>query len=123
MNETNIKNKELDHNNYQNMLEKQSLSENSFLDYENLEEIELISRYVMETTNKGHFLPYEDYDIIKKWMSCSDNIDHLLAVLDEVFEELHINADQNKIKRSNLKLKNINKKVLNKLKISKDIFR
>ena len=53
---------------YKNILEKQNVSENTFLDYENLDQIELVCRYIMEVKNKGHFLPYEEYDIVKKWL-------------------------------------------------------
>ncbi len=114
------KDKELDFLEYNSIIEKQNVSENTFLDYEKLDQVELVCRYIMEVKNKGHFLPYEDYDIVKKWIKCSKNIDHLLVVLDEVFGELNINVDP--IKGKNIKLKNIDKKVLKKLKLSEDIY-
>lgn len=55
------------------------------VDLDSLSPEELITRYVIECKNQGHFLPYTDHAIISNWIKhVQGDTDRLLLVLSEV---------------------------------------
>ncbi len=83
------------------------VSTNSYINYENLSDEELIYRFIIEKKNKGQFLPYEYHALIRRWVKESCYVDDLLLILDEIFTEK---------KNKNIGLVTLNKKVLDKIK-------
>lgn len=79
----------------------------------NLEELtpeELIARYIIEVRGKGHFLAYEDHDILKNWVSLAGgSSDKLLLILSDILPS-HFE------KSKNARLAGINRLVISKLK-------
>ena len=81
----------------------------------NLDELtpeELIARFIMEHKKQGHFLAYEDHDIVKNWVAAAGrDTDRLLLILNDILP-----AYFEKQKGAGARLAGINKLVLNKLK-------
>ena len=79
----------------------------------NLDELsleELIARFIIESKGRGHFLAYEDHDIVKNWVKAAESdTDRLLLILDDILPKY--------FKKSKAaRLAGINKLVLSKLK-------
>jgi len=55
----------------------------SLVDFDNIQDQQLIVQYVIECRRVGHFLPYDDYQIIKDWFQICDDADRLLLALEE----------------------------------------
>ncbi|MFW7378129.1 MAG: hypothetical protein ACOH5I_04930 [Oligoflexus sp.] len=55
----------------------------SLVDFDNIQDQHLIVQYVIECRKVGHFLPYDDYQIIQNWLQICDDPDRLLLVLEE----------------------------------------
>ena len=56
----------------------------SFIDLDKLSPEDLILHYVLECRGNGHFLPYQDYQIIDDWLKAAPDADELLLVLSDV---------------------------------------
>ena len=79
----------------------------------NLDELtpeELIARFIIESKGRGHFLAYEDHDIVKNWVKAAESdTDRLLLILDDILPKY--------FKKSKAgRLAGVNKLVLSKLK-------
>lgn len=55
----------------------------AFLDVAKLDGEELIAQYVLSFRHSGHFLPYEDYQIVQEWLKVARDPDRLLVILSE----------------------------------------
>ncbi len=79
----------------------------------NLDELspeELVARFIIETKGRGHFLAYEDHDILKNWVKAAgSDTDRLLLILDDILPSYFQ-------KSRSARLSGINKLVLSKLK-------
>ena len=52
-------------------------------DTNNMNDMSLIVHFVIETRNRGLFLPYQDLEIIESWVNSCSNANDLLLLLDE----------------------------------------
>jgi hypothetical protein len=72
---------------------------------------ELVARYIVETRGSGHFLAYEDHDIVKSWVNhAAGNTDKLLLILSDTLPKYF-----EKSKGAGARLAGINKLILSKL--------
>lgn len=55
----------------------------SLVDFDNIQDQHLIVQYVIECRKVGHFLPYDDYQIIQSWLKICVDPDQLLLTLEE----------------------------------------
>lgn len=76
----------------------------------------LIAYYVLECRNQGHFLPYEDYEVIDIWLEEAKDPEDLLLILSDILPN-HLNK-KGKFSRPP-GLKPIKDKVLKRLKEKK----
>jgi hypothetical protein len=73
---------------------------------------ELIARFIIESRNQGHFLAYEDHDIVKNWVNeARGDTDRLLLILSDILPRYF-----EKSKGASARLTGINRSVLSKLK-------
>lgn len=61
----------------------------SYSDLSKANATELVSQYIIEYRGKGHFLPYQDYNIIRSWLKRVHSSDDLLLVLSEIIPEYY----------------------------------
>lgn len=45
--------------------------------------LQQIVQYILELRGQGHFLPYQDYEIVSSWVAAATDEDALLLVLSE----------------------------------------
>ena len=72
-----------------------------------------IVQYILELRSQGHFLPYQDYEIVSSWVEAATDEDELLLVLSEILPEFFGKVPEGSKPKS---LSSINKKVLKALK-------
>jgi hypothetical protein len=68
--------------------------------------------YILELRGQGHFLPYQDYEIVADWIKAAGSEDDLLIVLSETLPEFFVVPAGSKPKS----LSSVHKKVLKALK-------
>lgn len=56
----------------------------SFIPPEQLDGPNLITQFILEYRGRGHFLPYDDHRIVKRWISAAGDADSLLLVLSDL---------------------------------------
>lgn len=61
----------------------------SYIPPKQLDKENLIVQYVVSSRGKGHFLPYDEYYIIKKWLQAADSAESLLLVLSEILPDFY----------------------------------
>jgi hypothetical protein len=44
----------------------------------------LIAQFILSWRNSGHFLPYEDHEVIDEWLRINHDTELLLKVLSEI---------------------------------------
>ena len=81
----------------------------SYFDTNNATETQIVSQFIVEKAEQGHFLRYSDYAIISKWTKACAEIDDLLVILDELLTEKKL------AKKGQVTLKSLDKKVLTAL--------
>lgn len=73
---------------------------------------ELLAHYIIETRGSGHFLAYQDYELIKGWLkAANDDADHLLLILSELLP-----AYFQKSRGAGARLAGVSKSVYSKLR-------
>lgn len=50
---------------------------------------DLVANYVLECRGQGHFLPYQDYQVLHEWLQYAQSVDDLLVVLSEVLPDFY----------------------------------
>ncbi len=61
----------------------------TLINLDDLSPRELIAQYVIECRNKGHILPYDDYQVIDAWLSQGVTADQLLLILADILPEVY----------------------------------
>ena len=56
----------------------------SYIPPEQLDGHNLITQFIIEYRGRGHFLPYDDNLLIKKWLVFAGDADTLLLILSEI---------------------------------------
>lgn len=84
----------------------------TILNLEAMSNHDLILNYILECRGRGHFLPYQDYQIIDEWIRASPSMDMLLLVLSEILPPFFQKYES----RQRFSLKGIEKKVLQRLR-------
>ena len=56
----------------------------SFIPPEHLDGPNLIAQFIIEYRGRGHFLPYDDHLLIKRWIADAGDADTLLLVLSDI---------------------------------------
>ena len=64
----------------------------SFIPINQLEGPNLIAQFIIEYRGRGHFLPYDDHLLVKKWISEAGDVDTLLVVLSDIIPKFFQNA-------------------------------
>ncbi len=59
----------------------------SFIPSNELDGPNLIAQFIIEYRGRGHFLPYDDHQLIKKWISLAGSVDALLLILSDMVPE------------------------------------
>jgi len=72
-----------------------------------------VVQYILDLRAQGHFLPYQDYEIVAKWIEAASNEDELLLVLADVLPGFFARVPEGVKPKS---LSSVNKKVLKALK-------
>jgi hypothetical protein len=55
---------------------------------------EYIARYIIEIKSQGHVLPYQDYELVDRWLLLAQNDpDRLLLVLSEILPDYFTPAE------------------------------
>ncbi len=56
----------------------------SYIPTEQLDGANLIAQFIIEYRARGHFLPYDDHLLVKKWIGQAGDVDTLLLVLSDI---------------------------------------
>jgi len=72
-----------------------------------------VVQYILDLRSQGHFLPYQDYEIVASWVNAASEEDELLLVLSEVLPDFFAKVPAGSKPKS---LTSVNKKVLRALK-------
>lgn len=56
----------------------------SFIPPDQLDGPNLIAQFIIEYRGRGHFLPYDDHLLVKKWIEQAGDVDTLLLVLSDI---------------------------------------
>lgn len=56
----------------------------SFIPPDQLDGPNLIAQFIVEYRGRGHFLPYDDHLLLKKWIEQAGDVDTLLLVLSDI---------------------------------------
>ena len=75
--------------------------------------VKSVVQYVLELRAQGHFLPYQDYEIVAGWVEAASGEDELLLVLADILPEFFSKVPSGGKPKS---LSSVNKKVLKALK-------
>jgi hypothetical protein len=75
--------------------------------------VKSVVQYVLELRAQGHFLPYQDYEIVAGWVEAASGEDELLLVLAEILPGFFSKVPIGGKPKS---LSSVNKKVLKALK-------
>ena len=75
--------------------------------------VKSVVQYVLELRAQGHFLPYQDYEIVSAWVEAASSEDELLLVLAEVLPDFFGKVPAGGKPKS---LSSVNRKVLKALK-------
>lgn len=81
--------------------------------------MDLVVNFVVICRQKGAFLPYEDYEVIKGWLAIDCKQEQIFLVLDEVLPDFYIKY---KSSRQAPSLKWVDEQVKRKLKSFKADF-
>lgn len=68
--------------------------------------------YILELRGQGHFLPYQDYEIVSGWIDAAGSEDDLLIVMSEILPEFFVVPAGSKPRS----LTSVNKRILKALK-------
>ena len=86
----------------------------SRMDVDGLSPSGLVTQYVIECMGTGHFLPYEDNQLIETWIKAAPTLDDLLLILSELLPPYF--SSQGKKRPPPRSLKGIHAKVLKGLR-------
>lgn len=75
--------------------------------------LQQIVQYILELRGQGHFLPYQDYEIVSTWVAEAAGEDELLLVLSETLPQFFEKTPAGSKPKS---LMSINSKILKILK-------
>ncbi len=64
----------------------------SFIPSDQLDGPNLIAQFIIEYRGRGHFLPYDDHQLLKKWIAQAGNVDELLLILSDIVPEFFKNS-------------------------------
>lgn len=56
----------------------------SFLDLNEASPQDVVTQFVLQHRNSGHFLPYSDHEIVNEWLAAAAELDDLLVVLSDL---------------------------------------
>ena len=76
------------------------------------EALEIITGYIIECRDRGHFLTYSDHEIIEGWINQANQLEGLLGVLHQVIPEYY---EQNAHKTCPPKLEHVDKEIKSRL--------
>lgn len=62
----------------------------TILDLDSLPEHRLIVEYILEYRGAGHFLAYDEYQLVVDWLSIAGSVDRLLIVLSELVPKYYV---------------------------------
>lgn len=69
----------------------------SFIPAEQLDGPNLIAQFIIEYRGRGHFLPYDDHLLLKRWIAEAGDADTLLLVLSDIIPKFFgVSAAQGK---------------------------
>jgi hypothetical protein len=84
----------------------------SILNFDSMSKEDLIANFIVETSNQGPFVRYNDHEIITKWLkTMNQDVEQILFMLDEIFTET---------KKTRTNLKYIDKIMEKKIKLLKN---
>jgi hypothetical protein len=72
-----------------------------------------VVHYILELRAQGHFLPYQDYEIVSSWVEAAPAEDDLLLVLADILPEFFGKTPPGSKPKS---LSSVNRKILKALK-------
>ncbi len=72
------------------------------------EAIEIITGYIIECRDRGHFLTYSDHEIIDGWINEASHLEGLLSILHQVIPQYY---EQNAHKSCAPKLERVDSKI------------
>lgn len=75
--------------------------------------VKSVVQYILELRALGHFLPYQDYEIVTAWVDAATSEDELLLVLSEILPPFFAKVPPGGKPKS---LSSVNRKVLKALK-------
>jgi hypothetical protein len=84
----------------------------SYIPPSQLEGINLVVQFIIEYRGKGHFLPYDDHQIVKNWLTLCASPESLLLALSDIIPDFYQKHSSKQFPPS---LSRINKKVTNLL--------
>ena len=61
----------------------------SLINHDDLDDIGVLSHYIIQLRGSGHFLPYDDYALLEKWLKEAGDLDSLLVILSEILPDLY----------------------------------
>ncbi len=64
----------------------------SFIPPDHLDGPNLIAQFIIEYRGRGHFLPYDDHLLVKKWIADAGDVDTLLLVLSDIIPKFFLSA-------------------------------
>ena len=64
----------------------------SYVPESHLQGQNLIVQYLIEYRGRGHFLPYDDHIIIRRWLEQCDDADTLLLILSDIIPPFYEKA-------------------------------
>jgi hypothetical protein len=64
----------------------------SYMNPDHLQGPALIVQYVIDLRGKGHFLPYDEHLILKKWLTAATDVDDLLLILADLLPPFYEKA-------------------------------
>ena len=56
----------------------------SIVDFSKISTKALVVQYVLDCSNAGFMLPYDDYEIIETWLQKTRDVDELLLILSDL---------------------------------------
>jgi hypothetical protein len=75
--------------------------------------INLIAQFIISWRDSGHFLPYEDYEVIEEWLRINSDTDLILRTLSELLPKFYEKKSQGS---KTMPLKMLSRKVAAKIR-------
>lgn len=77
--------------------------------------LELVVQYILEHRGSGHFLPYNDYELVRQWVARSNGAEELLLILSDLLPEYYEDQLQAPGQSKPRSLAKLHRRVLKKL--------